>query len=203
MTARSTAPPRIDTTHLNNQTDALVVTELSLERLTRIVSEGTCMVLTQSRWQRLWSHLAAHSAELVAVPIVAWATLHLTHHALREPFSLGTLVTSAVLPPVAMAIYELVMNSGTTHLPSAEFRWDEDGFAYGTFGDVVCVRWDDYRGYRRPWTPMGNIRIRSATHRDIRFPYLTFSVEQREALFAELDRRKLQLGRSRQSRIAS
>ena len=149
------------------------------------------MVLTQSRWQRLWSDLVQHAAPLIAVPVAAWLTLHLMHHALREPFSLRALIASVALPPLALAVYELVMNSGAVHLPSAEIRWDEDGFAYSSFGDVTRIGWTDFRGYRRPWTPMGMIRLRSASHRDLRFPYLAFASEQREALFAELDRRAL------------
>jgi hypothetical protein len=118
-------------------------------------------------------------------------TLHLTHHALREPFSLRALIASVVLPPVGFALYELVMNSGAARLPTAEVRWDEGGFAFSRFGDVTRIAWADFRGYRRPWTPMGMIRIRSASHRDLRFPYLAFASEQREALFAELDLRAL------------
>jgi hypothetical protein len=149
------------------------------------------VVLTQSRWQRLWSDLVQHAAPLLAVPVAAWVTLHLTHHSLREPFSLRALIASVALPPLALAVYELVMNSGPVHLPAAEIRWDEDGFAYSSFGDVTRIGWSEFRGYRRPWTPMGMIRIRSASHRDLRFPYLAFASEQREALFAELDLRAL------------
>lgn len=147
------------------------------------------MVLTQSRWQRFWSKLVLNSGALISVPAIAWATLHLTHHSLREPFSLRALIASVVLPPVGFALYELVMNSGAVYLPGAEIRWDEHGLAYGSFGDVTQIAWTDFRGYRRPWTPMGIIRIRSTSHRDIWFPYLAFASEQREALFAELDRR--------------
>jgi hypothetical protein len=161
------------------------------------------MVLTQSRWQRLWSDLVQHAALLVTAPVIAWMVLHLTHHTLREPSSLRALLASAVLPPVGWALYELVMNSGAVHLPSAEVRWDEDGFAHSSFGDVTRIVWTDFRGYRRPWTPMGMIRIRSSLHRDIRFPYLTFAAEQRAALFAELDRRSLRDQRLRRTGAAA
>ncbi|HET7604434.1 MAG TPA: hypothetical protein VFK36_15530 [Gemmatimonadales bacterium] len=149
------------------------------------------MVLTQTRWQRVRFLLMLNGVALVVVPLCTWWVLHTSHHSIAEPFSIRVLIRSLLASPLATVLYELAMNSGAAWLPAAELRWDDQAITFASFGSEEKVRWADYRGYQRGWTPFGTVRIRSAVGRRISFPYLAFAPDQRDVLFAELDRRAL------------
>jgi hypothetical protein len=92
-----------------------------------------------------------------------------------------------VIPPVLMTAWLLIFNTGKVAVPEHVLRLDHAGIRHVRPGESELVEWNDYLDYRVRGWPWRRVALRSRTGNPITFDYLTFSREQRDALFRFLD----------------